>query len=57
MSIIFDQGMLGFQVFAKDAEMERVVGKILIEFLYKLISRMVNHLDTTLSSDTIWWYS
>ena len=34
MSIIFDQGMLGFQVFAKDVEMERVVGKILIEFLY-----------------------
>lgn len=34
--------MLRFQVVPNDAEMEQVVGKIFIGFLYKLIFRMVN---------------
>ena len=34
MSITSDQGMLGFQVLAKDVKMETVAGKVLIEPIY-----------------------
>jgi hypothetical protein len=38
MSITFDQGMLGFQVLAKDVKVETVVGKVLIEPIYAHLS-------------------
>lgn len=40
MSIISDQGMLRFKVFAKDVKMETVVGKVHIEVpIYAHLSR------------------